>query len=258
MLKAPITELYTDTVQGEGSTIGKLSSFVRFTGCHRSCAWCDSSHTWKPGSIQTTKMPVEDILTKLRSGKAKNIILTGGEPLLHQDKPYFKAIIEGLPDCTFEIETEGSHAPNRLLVGLAAHKVLQINCSPKLRHAGMGDLSAEYLAQTAFRYRLEMAEPLPHPQSSLAALWDARAIFKFVVRNEDDVLEAIDLMKRAVVGYYVSDEDDVRHRIYIMPEGVTKAHQLETMDGILDLAIKHGVNFSPRLHVLRWDSKKGV
>lgn len=256
-MSIPITELYTDTIQGEGSTIGKLCSFVRFTGCHRSCSWCDTPHTWRKGEVETTKMTVEEVVTELYKGKARTLILTGGEPLLHQDKPYFRELIEHLKGWDFEIETEGVFPPNAFITELAQSGRLQINCSPKLSCAGMGDLSDEYSAQwTLDSTRASVSTSLNslplvnERQSSLMQLAVLGAIFKFVVEQRSDVEEALALLKKAEVRGKIS--------IYLMPQGQTKQEQLDRMDDILDLAIEYGVNFSPRVHVLRWNDKRAV
>jgi organic radical activating enzyme len=229
-LVVPVTECYTDVLQGEGPSAGTFCSFLRFTGCHRSCDWCDSTHTWKKGEIQTTKLSLSSLYDTLHKGRARKLVLTGGEPLLHQDKPYFKELLKW-PGWQFEIETEGTFAPSQQLQELADDFILRVNCSPKLSHAGMGDLSATY--KQSLPRLLEM--PL--------------TILKFVVRNEADVQEAWDL------AYEVGASTA---QVYLMPEGQTKQGQIDAIETVYDLAVKYGLNFMPRLHVLRWDKKKGV
>jgi len=262
-LKAPVTELYCDTVQGEGQSIGKLCSFIRFTGCIRTCSWCDSAHTWKKGMIQSTKMSVDKIVCFLAEGNARHLIITGGEPMMHQDKAYFTDMIKNLSTLgfTFEIETEGSFVPNSILTQLWSAGKLQINCSPKLKSAGMGDLSDDYakpvLPVLAQRVTLSdnLAKPPTDMVSSLSVLYGYGAIFKFVVADDADAIEAFSLLKKAIPNV---DWSDLRKRVYFMPLGERRQEQLDTMNQILDMSIQYGVNFSPRLHILRWDNKKGV
>src|SRR5262249_39063900 len=89
VMRIPITEMYTDVLQGEGPSSGTNCSFVRFTGCHRSCSWCDSKHTWDPKQMVTFRKTPEEIVQFLTLGHSRKVIFTGGEPLLHQGKPYF-------------------------------------------------------------------------------------------------------------------------------------------------------------------------
>ena len=43
-----VKEIYL-SLQGESSHQGKLCTFVRLTGCHLRCAWCDSEFSFKGG-----------------------------------------------------------------------------------------------------------------------------------------------------------------------------------------------------------------
>jgi 7-carboxy-7-deazaguanine synthase len=250
-LRIPITEMYVDVLQGEGMTSGTPCSFVRFTGCHRECSWCDSKHTWDPKQMVTTRKSPEEVYDFLMAGESRKVIFTGGEPLLHQKKAYFHALLDLLEtdtEWTYEIETEGFHVPISRLQSLANDARLQVNCSPKLKNAGMGDLSQEYANS-----------------GGLSMIWSMGGIFKFVIREESDVVEALELLVKSLpYGIDATHSSHkrltqiVRDRVWLMPEGETKEKQLEAMDRVYDLAIKYGLNFSPRLHVLRHDSKKGV
>jgi 7-carboxy-7-deazaguanine synthase len=245
-----VSEMYTGVSQGEGPTLGQPCSFVRFTACHRQCSWCDSSFTWKKGEIITSKKTPEEVFEFLESGPARKVILTGGEPLLQQDTKGFNKLLDLLEKSyswNFEIETEGLFVPNQRLQALAREDVLRINCSPKLKLAGMGDLTHEYAESQG----LETIAKLPG------------SCFKFVVSNEDDVIEALEMLG-VIFGIARNGTDVVqlpgylRKKVYLMPEGVTRQVQLERLPIIHDLALKYNVGFTPRLHVLRWDDKKGV
>jgi len=231
----PITEIYCDVLQGEGSHIGTFCSFLRFTGCDFSCRWCDSVHTWKKGEIVTKKWLLSDVVKFLEAGKARSLIFTGGEPFLHQDKKYFAELVRILSnDWVFEIETHGLHSPNLLLIQLAHANQLQINCSPKLKNAGMGDLTEKYVKS-----------------GSLERIANLGGIFKFVVQSEEDVVEALTLLQVTLGAV-------PHHLTWLMPLGETFEEQFQNYNRVYDLAIKYGVNFSPRLHVLRHSNKKGV
>src|ERR1700679_3627945 len=90
----PLTEMYVDVLQGEGVTAGSPCSFLRFTGCDLTCDWCDSKHTWKKGEFVTFKKTSTEVAKFLNEGMSRKLVFTGGEPMLHQNKPYFEELID--------------------------------------------------------------------------------------------------------------------------------------------------------------------
>lgn len=244
-LWCPITEMYINVCQGEGPSVGQPCSFIRFTGCHRTCSWCDSSHTWKKGSIVTQKKTPEEIFAFIKTGLSRRVVFTGGEPLAQQNRKSFRRLLglflsEVSPWC-YEFETEGTLVPNEQITHLVEMGVARINCSPKLQSAGMGDLESEYKNSGGLKH--------------IASL--NNTCFKFVVSNEDDIKEALSLIT-ATCGEEGYLSPRLLSKIYLMPEGVTREVQLEKLPLIYDLAIKYNVSFVPRLHVLRHNDLKGV
>lgn len=72
-----IHEIYS-SIQGESSYMGYPCVFVRTTGCHLRCAYCDTEHAFFAGQ----EMSVESIVEKVASFGLKLVEITGGEPLL--------------------------------------------------------------------------------------------------------------------------------------------------------------------------------
>jgi 7-carboxy-7-deazaguanine synthase len=97
------------TIQGEGFYEGNAAYFIRLAGCDVGCVWCDVKDSWdaKKHPLKT----IEQIKTKLLEevGNQKPIVvITGGEPLLHNLDELTKVLIsEGFRT---HIETSGSSA----------------------------------------------------------------------------------------------------------------------------------------------------
>lgn len=75
-----ITELFY-SIQGEGRKAGLPTSFVRTTGCHLRCSWCDAAYTFTGGEDQK----LDDVLEFVRTQPTKEVCFTGGEPLLQKE-----------------------------------------------------------------------------------------------------------------------------------------------------------------------------
>ena len=83
-LKAPIAEIFC-SVQGEGLYCGQRQVFLRFAGCNLSCAYCDEPAALDAaaGTPMTASEAAGAVIKLARSKKAKDVSLTGGEPLLY-------------------------------------------------------------------------------------------------------------------------------------------------------------------------------
>lgn len=103
--KIPVLEEFY-SIQGEGFNTGKAAYFVRTGGCDLGCHWCDSKETWNPEIHEFIN--IFDILARVKATPADTIVVTGGEPLLHNFDEFCRlAKAEGL---TLMIETCGAHS----------------------------------------------------------------------------------------------------------------------------------------------------
>jgi 7-carboxy-7-deazaguanine synthase len=94
------------TLQGEGAYQGQAAYFIRLGGCDVGCVWCDVKESW-----DATKHPllkIEDLILNIQSSHAKIVVVTGGEPLLHD----LSELTTQLKKAGFRthIETSGSAA----------------------------------------------------------------------------------------------------------------------------------------------------
>jgi 7-carboxy-7-deazaguanine synthase len=75
-----VTEVFS-SIQGEGRRMGLPTTFVRATGCHLRCTWCDAAYAFHGG----TRRSLEELLADVAARPAREVCFTGGEPLLQKD-----------------------------------------------------------------------------------------------------------------------------------------------------------------------------
>jgi organic radical activating enzyme len=101
------------SIQGEGDQTGTPCIFIRMFGCNLKCPFCDTPEGLS-GSYH--KFTTEKILEKIKKyPEIKQIIITGGEPLLQDVKKLAIDIVlsDGPKDYRVGIETNGTIAlPN--------------------------------------------------------------------------------------------------------------------------------------------------
>lgn len=218
------------SVQGEGVSAGVASTFVRLATCNLRCSWCDTAYTWDweryDKTTQTMDLSVEEIAEDVLGRAPRNVVITGGEPLIQRRQlaPLVTRLRES--GLRTEVETNGTIVPGELS-GL----IDQWNVSPKLKHAGNEGL-----------------DRLPEAVLVDFAARD-NAFFKFVVQREADVGEVEALREQFGIP---------AERVVLMPEGTTAAELKARSPWIAETCAQRGYRFSSRLHILIWGDKRGV
>lgn len=115
-----ITEIFF-SIQGESSHIGRPCVFVRLTGCNLRCSWCDSEYTFTGGE----RMPLEDVISRVKSYGCNLVEITGGEPLAQAEA---FTLIERLCDDGFEVLIETSGSIDITPVDRRAKLILDVKC----------------------------------------------------------------------------------------------------------------------------------
>lgn len=97
------------SIQGESYLAGLPCIFIRLTGCHQRCVYCDTEYAFYEGK----KMSLEIILEEISKYPCKNILITGGEPLLQSNTP---SLMQKLLESGYQVAVETSG--NRDISGL--------------------------------------------------------------------------------------------------------------------------------------------
>lgn len=232
----PVSEQFGPTIQGEGKHAGRAVQFLRLGHCNLSCSWCDTAYTWDTSrydlSVELTDITAETIVERLIPGVA--LVISGGEPLMHQAKPAWQYLLHGAQarGCDVHIETNGTLPAKGVTLILADHVAI----SPKLAHAG------DHNGRRAPMLHKSWPQLVGDPHRLDAA-------FKYVVRGPDDVAEVV----------ATTDELGVpRQAVWVMPLG-TSTEELQTRwPGVARAAADNHINASHRVHVLAWGDTKGT
>ena len=78
------------TLQGEGVHQGKAAYFIRLGGCDVGCVWCDVKDSWDAG--RHPLYPITDLVATVQQHPGKIVVITGGEPLMHDLGPLTAAL----------------------------------------------------------------------------------------------------------------------------------------------------------------------
>lgn len=93
------------TLQGEGAHTGTAAYFIRLGGCDVGCHWCDVKESWPMDAHP--HVSVATLLQHVQNTPAEIVVITGGEPLMH-DCTALTAALQAAGLRT-HIETSGAH-----------------------------------------------------------------------------------------------------------------------------------------------------
>jgi len=217
------------TVQGEGTSLGVPSVFVRLAGCNLICTWCDTAYTWDWSRFdkkkETEELGVAAVVERVRElakDGVRNVVFTGGEPLLQQKELAEAAELLRVAGFRVEVETNGTIVPDHA----TAASVDQWNVSPKL--ASSGNALEKRSAPSAIAWFV--ARP--------------NAFFKMVIVSKDD-LDEIEKLNLP------------RERILVMPEGTDPTTLAERSRWLAEICTEKGYRLGARMHVHIWGAERG-
>ncbi|MBL8060672.1 MAG: 7-carboxy-7-deazaguanine synthase QueE [Chthonomonas sp.] len=229
-MKLRIAEIF-ESIQGEGFWTGRPSIFIRISGCNLRCVWCDTPYaSWEPeGPIRE----VEDILEEVTNSPIKDVVVTGGEPMLFDG---VVPLCEGLKRAgkTITIETAGTirrDLPCDLM-----------SISPKLRHSTPMGTDWEDRHEE-LRLNLPVINELTKAYNHQ---------LKFVV-NPEHPETGID-----EINQLLTDLDADPSKVILMPEG-TDSETLHRRARLLaPICMERAFALGQRLHIDLYGNTKGT
>lgn len=272
MSKIKVTETFY-ALQGEGRYVGTPSVFLRLFGCNLRCknfgrskeerfdgpnpevaevikniqlykkleelplvsTGCDSYAAvypeFKSFSPVWDHKDLAEHLIKLTPNVEFNdsihLVITGGEPLLWQKQ--LADVVEELYDINdyplrITFETNGTQMVEYDYMNrIRDYATVHFSISPKLSCSG--EAKADAIKDTALASITSVADNVD---------------FKFVIATQEDMDEVRELLDKELSQFW-----DVP--VYLMPVGgLNESYQLNRTQ-VADLALKHGLKFSPRL-----------
>ncbi len=83
--RAKVSEIFT-SIEGEGIFVGKKTLFIRLSGCHLKCRWCDTKYALPLDSGTDYQIDeIKDLIIKELRPFTYKVNFTGGEPLLQTE-----------------------------------------------------------------------------------------------------------------------------------------------------------------------------
>lgn len=267
------------TIQGEGLFVGVPSIFIRTFGCNFTCPsfglpqgqkttlpdeidvsqydkledlpiipeGCDSYYSWHPKFKKfSPMMSIEEIVEKVREllpdGKFTqdiHLVMTGGEPLLGWQRQYIDLFNElkklNLSHVTFE--TNGTKRLTPAFKEYLDTAGLTVTFSVSAKLPCSGEAWEDTIKPDVVSGYLELA-------------CSKLSYFKFVVASERDVNDALKAIEE-----FRSGGIDIP--VYLMPVGGTDIIYNGNKTKVVDLCVKYGLRYSPRLHVDIWSNEIG-
>jgi 7-carboxy-7-deazaguanine synthase len=220
------------SICGEGTELGQIAVFVRFTGCDMRCAYpCDTQYSFEGGERYT----VEELVEKIKSFGVKRIFWTGGEPMLNEEG--MREVVKLLPRCDgwFHIlQTNGKH-----LVDPALLKSLDI-------------VSIDFKGPSAGPQAISNEEVIRH---ALTEAYRATQI-KFLVGDQADYDFAKEKIRQ-----FSEDEHLADPFITYVIGPIGGLNMKELAEKVLAdeyLGTHANVRVGAQVHKLLWGSRRGV
>ncbi|MDR1554942.1 MAG: 7-carboxy-7-deazaguanine synthase QueE [Campylobacteraceae bacterium] len=243
------------SIQGEGKYAGTPSIFLRFGGCNLTCKGfgCESISPLDDSKLigcdsifAVDKKHFEKNWEKLCAGELlekvflytknltykPNIVITGGEPLIHYKHHDFYRFLELLNDFNVFVETNAT-----VLIDFETFK----------QYKNLSFCMSVKLSNSKEKY-----EKRVNKKAIEAICKNAKdAFFKFVLNEQ--------MLKDGTAQKEIEDiVKDFSAPIFCMPLGKNRKELEENSKSIISFCVKNGYNYTDRIHIRLWNDKRGV
>jgi len=136
-MKLRITEIF-HSIQGEASSVGLPTVFVRLTGCPLRCKWCDTEYAFSGGDSKSVEDTVESVKAFCFTYDCPRVCITGGEPLAQGDA--CRELAKQLCDSGLSVSMETSGAQSLAFLDRRVRVVMDIKCPGSGESSDMANL----------------------------------------------------------------------------------------------------------------------
>ncbi|WP_456382812.1 7-carboxy-7-deazaguanine synthase QueE [Hydrogenimonas sp.] len=239
------------SIQGEGRYVGSPSVFLRFGGCNLRCpgfglheiggemvGGCDTVRAVdaKRFGKRWERVETGDLIGVVESYRTPldytpDVVITGGEPMIHATDPGFYGLVEWLVSEGFRVtvETNATIAPD--FSAYPAYRHIVFAMAVKLSNSG-----------EAKRKRV-----VPSAIEALAE-GGKEAFFKFTVSRELAESSAHDEIEEIRSGR--------RDEVICMPLGKDIEELRIHAEAVALFCMKHGYRYGDRLHIRLWNDEE--
>ena len=113
-----ISEIFL-SLQGESTTVGLPTVFVRLTGCPLRCQYCDTEYAFRGGEY----MEANAVVARVAAYQVSHVTVTGGEPLA---QPACLTLLSRLCDVGYRVSLETGGALDVSRVDTRVMKVMDL------------------------------------------------------------------------------------------------------------------------------------
>ncbi len=107
------------SIQGESSLVGYPTVFIRTSGCHLRCTYCDTTYAYNEGE----HLSIEEIIGTVKSYDPQYVCVTGGEPMLQKN---IHTLLKTLCDMNYTVSLETSGDKDCSAVDERVRKIIDI------------------------------------------------------------------------------------------------------------------------------------